>query len=72
MLEDSIKLTDSGLVLHGISSMLTAAIGEHGYLDSKYVSLPIALFIVHIARRSHDCAEWFPHGKWATIQNIER
>jgi hypothetical protein len=67
---DDIHLTDSSRVADGLSDMLKASIGEHDYAH-HYVSVPVALFIVAVAKRAPDHAEWFPRGKWATIQNIE-
>jgi hypothetical protein len=50
--------------------MLTAVIGEHDYVY-PYVELPVALFIIEIAKRAEDREAWFPHGKWATIQSMQ-
>ena len=33
--------------------------------------VPIALYIVEIAKIADDKEEWFPLGKWATIQAIQ-
>lgn len=67
---DLINLSNSPSVINGLSQMLTAAIGPHEY-QLTYVDIPLALFIVEIAKRAEDRPEWFPRGRWATIQSIE-
>ena len=66
----SLLLTESSLVQRGLEDMLTHYIGDHGYFLS-HVDLPIALYVVEIAKRAEDRHEWFPRGKWATIQSIQ-
>ena len=66
----SILLSKNNNVIDGLKDMLEAVIGPHEYIFS-YVDPPIALFIIEIAKRAEDKPEWFPHGKWATIQNIQ-
>lgn len=66
----TILLTDSDSVRRGLASMLTSAIGDHDY-PLSYTDLPTALFIIEIAKRSEDRPEWFPRGKWATIQALQ-
>jgi hypothetical protein len=46
------------------------SIGE-SRLVTKWVEIPTALFIVAVAQRAEDKEEWFPRGKWATIQAIQ-
>lgn len=67
---DVVLLSTFKSVRRGLEEMLTAAIGEHGYVCS-YVDVSVALLIIEIAKRAEDKAEWFPHGKWATIQNMQ-
>lgn len=67
---NSILISSRDRVLDGLRDMLEAAIGPHDYVFS-YVELPIALLIIEAAKRADDKPEWFPHGKWATIQNIQ-
>jgi hypothetical protein len=56
----------------GIDRMLESALGgPHGYTDTNLVEVPIALLIVEIAKIAEDKIEWFPRGKWATIQHIQ-
>jgi hypothetical protein len=60
------------VTVEGLGKMLEAVLGEpHGYTDSRLVEVPIALFIMSLAKLAEDKAEWFPLGKWATIQAIE-
>lgn len=69
---DSILLSANRKVIEGLNAMSQNMLGiVNGYLDSAYVELPEALFIIELARRAEDRDEWFPHGKWATIQAIE-
>lgn len=68
---DFIKLGGSR-VIDGLGLMLEAMLGEpHGYTDSRFVDVPTALLIVEIAKIAEDRDEWFPCGKWATIQAIQ-
>lgn len=67
---DLIHLSDSSRVRDGMADMLTAAIGEHGY-TLTWVEPAIALLVIECAKRAEDRDEWFPHGKWATIQAIQ-
>lgn len=69
---DSILLSANRKVIEGLNAMSQDMLGiVNGYIDSAYVELPEALFIIELARRAEDKAEWFPHGKWATIQAIQ-
>mgnify|MGYP000314132716 CR=1 FL=1 len=67
---DSVHLSDSGRVLDGLRSMMESAIGPHEYVQG-YVEVPVALLLIEIAKRAEDRNEWFPRGKWATIQAIQ-
>lgn len=66
----SLLLTESRLVQRGLEDMLTHHIGDHAYILS-WVDLSVALFVIEIAKRAADEDEWFPRGKWATIQSIQ-
>ena len=66
----SLLLTESSLVQRGLEDMLTHYIGDHGYILS-WIELPIALYVIEIAKRAEDRDQWFPRGKWATIQSIQ-
>ena len=55
----------------GLNLMLEEALGLHGYTGSGLVEVSTALLIIEIAKLSEDRDEWFPYGKWATIQAIE-
>jgi len=67
---DFIELGGSCTV-EGLGLMLEAALGPHGYTNSRLVEVPIALLIVEVAKMAEDRDEWFPCGKWATIQAIQ-
>ena len=54
----------------GLKLMMNEAIGANNMVD-VFVPLPTALLIVFLAQRAEDKPEWFPHGKWATIQLIQ-
>ena len=71
MSADLVYLSESNSVPIGLRDMVEAAIGPHEDVTS-YVDAPIALYIIEIARRAEDNEKWFPRGKWATIQNIQR
>ena len=64
---DSVLLTNSHRVRDGLEDMMTAAVGEHGYV-LRHVPVELALLVIEAARRAEDRPEWFPTGKWATIQ----
>ena len=60
------------VTVEGLGKMLEAALGgPHGYTDSQLVEVSIALLIVEISKIADDKEEWFPCGKWATIQAIQ-
>lgn len=67
---DSVLLTNSDRVRDGLTDMLTAAIGDHGY-ELRYVDVSLALLVIEVAKRAEDRDEWFPRGKWATIQAMQ-
>ena len=67
---DIILLAATSQARNGIDLMLQSTIGSHDYVHS-YVDVPIAMLIVEIMKRSEDKEEWFPHGKWGTIQAIQ-
>lgn len=67
---DSVRLTDSDRVRDGLEDMLTAAIGEHGY-DLGFVEPGLALLVIEAAKRADDRDDWFPRGKWATVQAMQ-
>jgi hypothetical protein len=50
--------------------MLESAIGSHELIQ-HYVDVQVALLVIELAKRAEDSPEWFPHGKWATIQEIK-
>ena len=67
---DSILISTTGTVRDGLAAMLEAAIGYHEIVQ-VFVPLQWALFIVSLAKNASDKEEWFPHGKWATIQALQ-
>lgn len=67
---DTVFLSDSQTVLLGLALMLESAIGVNEYVCT-YVEIPTALLIIEVAKCAPDRPEWFPRGKWATIQNIQ-
>jgi len=67
---DSILISKSIQVRDGLSDMLETAIGPHNIVQ-VFVPLQWALFIEYLAKGASDKEEWFPHGKWATIQALQ-
>ena len=65
-----IHLTDNSIPANGLSDMMTVAIGDHGY-TFRWVEVDFALLVIKIAKRAEDNPDWFPHGKWATIQRMQ-
>ena len=67
---DFVRLTEGDMVRKGLEAMLTAAIGEHGHILG-FVNVEVALLVIEAAKRAEDRPEWFPHGKWATVQSMQ-
>ena len=67
---DSVVLTDNPRVRDGLADMLTAAIGEHGY-NLDHIDVQLALLVIEAAKRAEDREDWFPRGKWATVQSMQ-
>lgn len=67
---DSVLLTDSDRVRDGLADMLTAAIGDHAH-ELRHVDVSLALLVIEAAKRAEDREEWFPRGKWATVQAMQ-
>jgi len=66
----SVMLTDSPRMRDSLADMLTAAIGEHGY-SLGHVDVQLALLVIEAAKRAEDREDWFPRGKWATVQAMQ-
>jgi hypothetical protein len=69
-IDTNVTICDFNSTREGLESMLTAAIGDHGY-RLQHVDLSVACMVLIIALRAPDLDEWFPHGKWATLQRIQ-
>lgn len=67
---DSVLLSERATTLNGLQLMMQDA-DNAGEQIQAYVSVEMALLIVEIAKMAIDKEEYFPHGKWGTIQNIE-
>lgn len=67
---DSVLITENPTVKAGLEKMMATAMGENGYV-ATFVEVPVALYIIEVAKRAMDYEDWFPHGKWATIQAIQ-
>ena len=67
---DSVNLSESAIVRVGLVDMLTAAIGDHEY-TLGHTDVSVALLVIEAAKRAPDNAQWFPRGKWATIQSLQ-
>lgn len=67
---DSVQLTDSDRVRDGLADMLTAAIGDHAH-EMRHVDVSLALLVIEAAKRAEDREDWFPRGKWATVQAMQ-
>jgi hypothetical protein len=66
-----IMLSEGDRVLDGLSNMMAKALDDPGFELLRYVDLPTALFVVEVAKRAEDREDWFPRGKWATIQALQ-
>lgn len=67
---DSILISHNDRVRDGLANMLETAIGPNEIIQ-VFVPLEWALFILCLAKEAPDKDQWFPRGKWATIQAIE-
>jgi hypothetical protein len=67
---DSIRLADHSRTLDGLRQMMEE-IDDAAELVQAHVDVSIALLIAEIGRRAEDRPEWFPSGKWATLQHIQ-
>ena len=67
---DSVLLSDNSTTREGLRDMMDAA-DDAGELVQIYVDPQTALLIIEVAKRAKDTPEWFPRGKWATIQAIK-
>ncbi len=70
MSPDSVYIGGSNHVLDGLGVMLEAALSDHD-LVRGWMGVPTLLYVLEIAKRAEDRPEWFPHGKWATIQSLQ-
>ena len=68
-----IELVDNEGTRDALADMMSAAHGESsGYYELfTYCDIPTALFVIECAKRADDREEWFPRGKWATIQLMQ-
>ena len=67
---DSILLSNSERVIDGLGALYEAATGFSPSTQDN-VSVEQALLIVALAQHAPDRQDWFPRGKWATIQAIQ-
>lgn len=69
---DSILLSANRKVLDGLNRIAQDMLDDEACLcPSAYVEPSDALFIIEMAKRAEDREDYFPHGKWATIQAIQ-
>lgn len=67
-MEVALELSERGL--DGLREMMAAAIGDHDYIHA-HVDVSVALLVIEVAKRAPDNPDWFPRGKWATIQAMQ-
>ena len=65
-----IQIVDGAKQLDGLTDMMES-VGE-ARLVTAWTDIATALLIIEVAKRAVDKAEWFPRGKWATIQSVQR
>ena len=70
---DFIAIAGSEMVKRGLEDMLDAAEdGMSGRIQGgRLTDMATGLLVIEIAKRADDRDEWFPCGKWATIQAIQ-
>ena len=67
---DSIYISDSSRVIDGLTDMMEVADGM-GSMIYSHCDVATVLLIVEVAKLAADRVDWFPHGKWATIQMLQ-
>lgn len=72
---DLVYTSDSSQVREGLVKMLEALCHET-YSDAEMFVRPWmngadVLLLIEVAKRAEDLPEWFPRGKWATIQCLQ-
>lgn len=67
---DYIHLSESKAVVTGLADLMRDLVDGEQYVYT-FVDAASALYIVEIAKLAEDRQEYFPRGKWATIQNIQ-
>ena len=65
-----IKLVDTIEALDGLELMTKEMMNTTDHVAGKK-DIAAALFITALAKKADDKPEWFPKGKWATIQLME-
>lgn len=70
---DYVMLSGLAKTHAGLVDMLNASEPCGGELieDSQFANVADALFVIEVAKRAKDRDDWFPCGKWATIQAIQ-
>ena len=70
---DSVHLVDWDKTLAGLRLMLAAASdGLDALLDGgRWVDVQVGLLVIEVAKLADDREDWFPLGKWATIQSMQ-
>lgn len=68
---DFVYFIDSKMAFDGIRKMLAGVKMEWLVDGGQWVDVEQALLIIEIAKRSEDREEWYPLGKWATIQAMQ-
>ncbi len=67
---DSIHLSESTAVVTGLIRLMDDLIGAGDYVTT-WSELPYVTMLVEVAKRADDTTEYFPRGKWATIQSLQ-
>jgi hypothetical protein len=68
---DVTMLSRNPRVVDGLAGALNDAEEGLGDLARTYVDVGTALLVAEVAMRCEDRPDWFPAGKWATIQSIQ-
>jgi hypothetical protein len=75
MNSDMFQLSQSQAVRSGLQHMLETLCPVDFHTaelwTASWVEIAPTLFLIEIARRAEDKEEFFPRGKWATIQAIQ-
>lgn len=68
---DLIEVGHLSGTVYGLEQMMEATSNDFIDVVRSWMEVPQVLLLIELAKRAPDTKEFFPHGKWATIQAIQ-